>query len=194
MSTNPKDLVGVKKPPLHLVPPALVLHTSQAMANGAAKYGPFNWREHPVKMTVYVGAAMRHLAELLDGENVARDSKVHHAAHVSACMAIILDALETGNLIDDRPTKGCASDVIERMTATDRPAILPPAPKPCQHVFICMGEGFESHSHQCGLSLGHNGDHAGDGYRWDEEVFSKEAAADYVATANLLASLHDDIP
>jgi len=121
MSTNPKDAIGLTKPRLDLVPPALEIHTSQAMANGAKKYGPYNWREHPVKLTVYIGAAKRHLAELLDGDNVARDSGVHHAAHVAACMAIILDALETGNLIDDRPTKGPAGDLIERMT-TKAPA------------------------------------------------------------------------
>lgn len=116
MSTNPKDAIGLTKPQLHLVPPALSLHVSQAMADGAKKYGAYNWRERDVRLTVYIAAAMRHLFSLLDGEDRARDSGHLHAAHVAACMAIILDAGETGNLIDDRPMAGPASDLIDELT------------------------------------------------------------------------------
>lgn len=118
--TNPKDLVGAAKPQLHLVPPALLIHTAKAMENGAKKYGPYNWRKKKVAMTVYIGAAMRHLTSLLDGEDLASDSTVHHAGHVSACMGIILDALECNCLIDDRPPKGCAAALIARMTESQK--------------------------------------------------------------------------
>jgi hypothetical protein len=124
VSTNPKDAIGLTKPALRLVPPALALHVSQAMANGAKKYGAYNWREHPVRLTVYIEAALRHLYSLLDGEDHARDSGVLHAAHVGACMAIILDAMGTDSLIDDRATDGCASDLIDELTA----AATPPKP------------------------------------------------------------------
>lgn len=106
MMTNPKDRVGIKKPPVHLVPAAGIIEMAMAMKNGALKYGPYNWRSHPVNLTVYIGAAQRHLLLALDGEDKASDSGCHHAAHVAACMAIILDAIATGNLIDDRPVKG----------------------------------------------------------------------------------------
>ena len=114
--TNPKDRVGIKKPPVHLVPAAGIIEMAMAMKNGALKYGPYNWRSHPVNLTVYIGAAQRHLLQLLDGEDEASDSGCHHAAHVAACMAIILDALATGNLIDDRPVKGAASKLIDDYT------------------------------------------------------------------------------
>ncbi len=113
---NPKDLMGIKKPPVHLVPAAGIIEMSMAMKNGASKYGPYNWRSHPVNLTVYIGAAQRHLLQLLDGEDRADDSGCHHAAHVAACMAIILDALATGNLVDDRPVKGSASRLIDELT------------------------------------------------------------------------------
>lgn len=113
---NPKDAVGKTKPALRFVPPALTLHVALAMADGAGKYGPYNWREQPVSMTTYIEAPLRHLLALLDGENYTRDSNVHHAAAVAASMAIVLDALETGNLLDDRAKGGCASDIIERLT------------------------------------------------------------------------------
>ena len=115
-TTNPKDRIGVTKPQLNLVPPALLIWTAKAMENGAAKYGPFNWRDKKVKMTIYVAAALRHLLSLLDGEDTAQDSGLPHAAHAAACMGIILDAKECNCLIDDRPAKGPAADLIERLT------------------------------------------------------------------------------
>jgi hypothetical protein len=122
-TTNPKDALGLTKPPLRLVPSALVIHTSQAMAFGAKKYGAYNWRDKKVRLTVYIEAAQRHLAALLDGEDRASDSGVLHTAHVAASMGIVLDALETGNLIDDRPLPGPAARLIDEMTP--KPAPLP---------------------------------------------------------------------
>jgi hypothetical protein len=55
---------------------------------------------------VYVDAALRHLNAWFDGEQEASDSGVHHLGHARACMAILLDAEATGNLIDDRPAEG----------------------------------------------------------------------------------------
>ncbi|WP_370200055.1 dATP/dGTP diphosphohydrolase domain-containing protein [Bradyrhizobium elkanii] len=53
------------------------MHTAMAMKNGAKKYGPYNWRSNKVRMTIYIEAAQRHLAALLDGEDKASDSQVH---------------------------------------------------------------------------------------------------------------------
>lgn len=114
--TNPKDLVGVKKPPLDLVPPALMIHAAEAMRNGAEKYGPYNWRDKDVRARIYVGAAVRHLLEWLDGAEVADDSGVHHLGHAAACCGILLDAQSTGHLVDDRPTAGAASRLIAELT------------------------------------------------------------------------------
>jgi len=63
---------------------------------------------------VYIAAAQRHLLEYLDGASYSSDTDppVHHLAHAKACMGIVLDALETGNLVDDRPAKGAASTML----------------------------------------------------------------------------------
>lgn len=114
--TNPKDLLGAAKPNLYLVPPALMLHAAKAMENGAKKFSPYNWRQKKVKNTIYISAALRHILSYLDGEDAARDSGVNHLGHAAACLGIILDAAATGNLIDDRPNKGAAADLIEQMT------------------------------------------------------------------------------
>jgi hypothetical protein len=116
--TNPKDLLGVKKPQLHLVPRSLIIRVAQAMADGARKYGPFNWRTKGVRASIYVDAAERHLGQWFDGEECAKDSGVPHLAHAAACIGILIDAEATGNLVDDRPTPGAASKLIEELTAS----------------------------------------------------------------------------
>ncbi len=118
MTTNPKDALGVKKAPLRFVPPALAILASDAMADGAAKYGPFNWRETAVRMTVYLEAIERHLAALKDGQDRAEDSGHLHLSHITACCAIIADAAGIGKLIDDRPVAGPAADMLRERDKT----------------------------------------------------------------------------
>lgn len=114
--TNPKDLLGVKKPRLSLVPPAGLVYAALAMANGADKYGPYNWREKKVQTMIYLEAAMRHILSYQDGEECARDSGVPHLGHALACLLIIIDATETGNLLDNRPKAGPMAELIEKWT------------------------------------------------------------------------------
>lgn len=116
--TNPKDRLGIRKPRIHLIPAAALLHEAGAMGNGSDKYGPYNWRRKKVKATIYVDATMRHVLAWLDGEEVAEDSGVHHLGHARACLGILLDALESGNLVDDRPAKGPAAALITRLTSS----------------------------------------------------------------------------
>lgn len=113
---NPKDRIGLTKPPIDLVPPAGIIHTAMAMGDGARKYGPYNWREKNVKACIYVAAAQRHLLQWLDGEECAQDSGAHHLAHAAACAFILLDAMENGCLEDDRPKPGSANELIKRLT------------------------------------------------------------------------------
>ena len=53
---NPKTAIGVTKVPLHLVPPSAKHFLAMALADGAKKYGPFNWREHAISVSTYVAA------------------------------------------------------------------------------------------------------------------------------------------
>ena len=106
---NPKSAVGSAKVPLHLVPPSAMHYLATAFADGAAKYGPYNWREKSVAASVYIAAMKRHIDDWWDGEDLSEDAKVEHLAHAMACAAIILDAASIGKLVDDRPAKGAAS-------------------------------------------------------------------------------------
>ena len=103
---NPKTVQGLAKAPLHLVPPALVEGAAEAFANGAEKYGPFNWREAQISSTVYYAACLRHLHawyDRADPQDAAPDSEVHHLKHAVACLALLLDTMGTDLLNDNRP-------------------------------------------------------------------------------------------
>ena len=119
-TSNPKDLLGSKKVSITKLPMAGVIHGAHAMMDGAAKYGPFNWREKDVVASIYVDAALRHLAAWFEREEIAEDSGVHHLGHAIACAAILLDAQENGNLIDDRPnskSKDVMKQLLNRLAA-----------------------------------------------------------------------------
>ncbi len=105
---NPKDASAMKKGKvrLDLNPPAGSEALARALASGANKYGPWNWRKDPIQLSHYVAAMKRHLDALMRGEDCAPDSGVHHLGHIMAGAAIVLDASEQGCLIDDRPNMG----------------------------------------------------------------------------------------
>ena len=105
---NPKTAFGVKKTPMHLCPPALTAGASEAFANGAEKYGPYNWRDHKISASVYYAAVLRHLKDWwdrVDPNDCAPDSGVHHVKHSAACLGMILDVMGSEMFNDDRPTK-----------------------------------------------------------------------------------------
>jgi hypothetical protein len=113
---NPKDLIGATKPPLDLVPSALTIHVAGVMALGARKYGKFNWRQHKVKYSIYLAAALRHLAQAADGEDIDPESGQPHLAHAAACCGIVLDAVACNMVIDDRGAPGPASRLLAANT------------------------------------------------------------------------------
>lgn len=104
-STDPKATAATGKTRLDLVPPAASKACADALAFGAITkgYGTWNWRKSEgVKLSTYVAAIKRHLDDLMDGEDCAPDSGIHHVGHVMGGAAIILDAMKHGKLIDDR--------------------------------------------------------------------------------------------
>lgn len=109
---NPKTIHGLKKISTHLVPPSAILSVAEVFALGAKKYGPYNWRERMVSSSVYYAAAMRHLMQWWDGEDLDPESGQSHLGHAIACMSILIDGASISKLNDDRPPKGAASKII----------------------------------------------------------------------------------
>ncbi len=115
---NPKDQYGKAKVAMELVPATSIIYEALAMADGANKYGPYNWRENEVRAGIYIGAAMRHLSAWYNGEENAEDSGVSHLGHAKACLGIIIDAMECEKLVDDRPVQAPVSELLTKNTKT----------------------------------------------------------------------------
>jgi hypothetical protein len=116
-ATNPKDAAAWNRLPLHLVPDTIPAFAALAFAEGALKYGAFNWRESGVRSSVYIDAARRHLACWVNGEEVDPVTGVPHLGSVLACIGIILDAQLCGKLSDDRPPPAPVGDAVRGMSA-----------------------------------------------------------------------------
>lgn len=114
LGANPKQAFGDRKVPLHLVPTSAMVAIAMGLKDGAKKYGPYNWRTLDVETQTYVGAALRHLMAWQDGEDTDPDSGNNHLSHALASLAILVDALESGNVVDNRPPKGAGAFVLDK--------------------------------------------------------------------------------
>lgn len=114
--TNPKDVVGSDKIPLHLWPETATIMGSLGLLDGALKYGRMNWRVAGVRASIYYDAAKRHMNKWFEGEESDPDSGLPHLCHALACLAILVDAEAAGKLNDDRAVAGGYGDAVLRMT------------------------------------------------------------------------------
>ncbi|WP_277593623.1 dATP/dGTP diphosphohydrolase domain-containing protein [Pseudomonas chlororaphis] len=114
--TNPKDLIGSGKLPLHLWPVTATALGSLGLLDGMLKYGRSNFRAIGVRASIYYDAASRHLNAWFEGEAVDPDSGLPHLAHALACLAIIVDAEAAGKLNDDRMHPGGYRELINSLT------------------------------------------------------------------------------
>jgi hypothetical protein len=101
---NPKDLIGRRKPSLTFLPFRVLYEIGSGLAEGARKYGPFNWRSGPkLLMSTYVDATMRHLSAFWEGENIDPDSELSHITKAITSLVVLRDAMLAGQAHDDRP-------------------------------------------------------------------------------------------
>lgn len=100
---NPKDLAGASKPSLAAVPMGVLWEIGQGMAEGARKYGPFNWRDTPIQAHVYCDATLRHLLAWWEREDIDPDSGVHHVTKAITSLMVLRDAIREKSWIDNRP-------------------------------------------------------------------------------------------
>lgn len=115
-SSNPKTLMGnMKVRNLSVIPFTALIHEARAMEYGAFHaprkdgskgYGQFNWRETNIEYLTYCEAAIRHIASAADREDIDPDTGdmlVMHLALARATLGILIDAIEHGTVIDNRP-------------------------------------------------------------------------------------------
>jgi hypothetical protein len=113
---NPKTIYGTAKPSLIYVPPVALFKLGQVMEIGANKYGPMNWRDAKVTRSTYINAALRHIFEDWDGDDLDSETHLENLAHAAACLCIVLDAKAQGTLNDDRPSIGMMSAFLRQNT------------------------------------------------------------------------------
>lgn len=101
--TNPKDGAGDKKVPLWLLSPLAKAEWAQAQFVGQVKYGAWNWRVAGVRASTYLSAMERHMDAYKSGENSDPTDGTSHLGNIMACAAILVDAIASSKLTDDRP-------------------------------------------------------------------------------------------
>ncbi len=106
VDTNPKRQFGMKSIPLNLWSPLASAYGALGLYNGSLKYGRGNYKATKVEASIYIAAAMRHMAAWAEGEENDPSDDVPNLAGVLANIAIILDARAAGTLIDDRQLPG----------------------------------------------------------------------------------------
>lgn len=114
--TNPKDIIGSDKLPLHLWPTTATALGCLGLLDGALKYGRSNFRAVGVRASIYYDATMRHLNAWFEGEEFDPDSGLPHMAHALACLAIIVEAQAKGNMTDDRMYPTGYRDLVSALT------------------------------------------------------------------------------
>lgn len=103
--TNPKDAIGIRKVPMSVVPAGVMLEVGLAMLEGSCKYGRHNYRGAGVRSSVYYDAAIGHMMDWWEGEDIDPDSDLSHVTKAIASLVVLRDSMLQGKLNDDRPPR-----------------------------------------------------------------------------------------
>lgn len=113
--TNPKDAIGMTKVPMHLVSGIVKVYQAIAHYLGNIKYGAWNYRRMGARASVYKAALDRHMDAWWEGEDLDPVDGTPHLANALACINILIECSERGNMVDDRPPKSNYREVVKRM-------------------------------------------------------------------------------
>ena len=108
LNTVPGYKLDTGKSALALLPSGPLLAVGNVMAYGAAKYNESpgsedNWRKGMAYRRV-ASAALRHIEQWLDREDLDPESGENHLAHAMCSLLFLMQYQITGRGIDDRPT------------------------------------------------------------------------------------------
>ena len=92
------------KPPIHLIPPDVILRLARVYQYGAKKYAPRNWEKGMDWSRMY-DSAMRHLLAFWDGEDIDSESGLPHIDHALWNVAGLAHYAAFYRDRDDRPRK-----------------------------------------------------------------------------------------
>lgn len=92
------------KPNLALIPKEAMWAMASALDYGARKYSSDNFKEG-MQIRRSLAAALRHIYQFLDGENVDQESGCMHLGNAMASLAMACYTLENRPEFDDRYVK-----------------------------------------------------------------------------------------
>jgi hypothetical protein len=95
---------------MDLLPVRALTGIAEVLTHGAKKYGDRNW-ENGLKWSRVFGATLRHLFAWWGGEDIDKESGLHHLKHVGCNILFLLEFIITRKDLDDRPNK--AKDPID---------------------------------------------------------------------------------
>ena len=132
--TNPKDVIGMKKAPISTLSGPVLFEMGLGMLEGARKYGRHNYRAMGVSATVYYDAAIGHLMDWFEGEDLDPDTGLCHVTKAMTALLVLRDSMLYGNWIDDRPLRNPnklykksfnpkAKEIVERYPDAEEPYI-----------------------------------------------------------------------
>lgn len=105
-ASNPKDAIGVRKwRYFTTIPMTVMAEVGAALFEGARKYGRHNYRSAGVRSSVYVDAAIGHIMQWWEGEDIDADSGLSHITKSITSLVVLRDAMIQDMLTDDRPPK-----------------------------------------------------------------------------------------
>ena len=105
MDINPKDVNTNKKISYSCIPSIVIAELAVAMLEGARKYGRHNYRVTNILSSVYTDATKRHIDAYIEGEDIDKDSGLHHITKAIASLVVLRDSMIQNKIIDDRPPK-----------------------------------------------------------------------------------------
>ncbi len=114
--TNPKDAIGSDKLPMHLVSGIVKAYQAIAHFLGNVKYGSWNYRAMGARASIYKSAMDRHMDAWWEGEENDPVDGTPHLANALACINILIECSEKGNLVDDRPPPSNYREVMDKLT------------------------------------------------------------------------------
>lgn len=100
---NPKAVAGRQKRQSQFTPVGVLNEIHDGMAEGARKYGPYNWRDVPIEVSDYYDSLNRHMSAWWEGEDIDPDSGVNHISKAITGLIVLRDAMLHGTAVDDRP-------------------------------------------------------------------------------------------
>jgi len=113
--TNPKDRAATTRLDISLFPDTAVAYGALGCTEGDYKYGGYNYRIAGILASVYYSAIRRHLSKWHNGEWADAKTGVPHLASAIASLGILIDAIEKGTMVDDRPPKTDLAGLLTRM-------------------------------------------------------------------------------